>query len=575
MAEHIYPKKIKGKVYYYLQRTWREKLQIGKESKSKVRTKSIYLGTAISIMERLNKTRKPIEVRHRAFGFVGAIYQTAVEIGLLDLLKEHICGERYGISKWLYFLLPIINRLQYATSKERMGIWAASTVLPDLLDFDPCQLNSRSFWYATEDVISEKALRERRKEHPDLADDLFAGLDDRVFGIIEEKLFGNLHKQLDLSWDVLLYDTTNFFTYLEEPVRSKLARTGHNKDYHHHLKQVGLAMCVDKEWGIPLFHRVYRGNSNDANTFVGIIDKLIMQIRKGFEQVENLVLVFDKGNNSQHNFRSLDGKVKWVGSLVPSHFSDLVDLPLKSYKGRWEKYKYYRCKRQVMGIECALVLTYNEELAHKQEHSLKRGIEKLKQKVQTRWAEYKRKPKHVPAGICTLIKGSPYGKYIRVECKDGHPTFQLTGAVKEKHKYFGKNLLFSSEPGAESGWIITQYHAKQKVENSFKLLKDPGLIHWQPTRHWTDTKIRAFGFCCVISLLLIRVMEFKAAQAGLKMSPSVLKEELSDLQECIMVYDKNTAETQISARSSIQQKLWNLFNLGIVEKQLTIQPVHI
>ncbi len=92
MAEHIYPKKIKGKVYYYLQRTWREKLQIGKESKSKVRTKSIYLGTAISIMERLNKTRKPIEVRHRAFGFVGAIYQTAVEIGLLDLLKEHICG---------------------------------------------------------------------------------------------------------------------------------------------------------------------------------------------------------------------------------------------------------------------------------------------------------------------------------------------------------------------------------------------------------------------------------------------------------------------------------------------------
>jgi hypothetical protein len=68
----------------------------------------------------------------------------------------------------------------------------------------------------------------------------------------------------------------------------------------------------------------------------------------------------------------------------------------------------------------------------------------------------------------------------------------------------------------------------------------------------------------------MRVMELRAAQAGLKMSPAVLKEELSDLREVVMVYDRNTAHTQISHRSSVQKKLWEIFKLGIWEKQLTI-----
>ncbi len=59
MNEKIYPKKINGKTYYYLQYTYREKINPkdtgkGKGSgKSKVKTKSIYLGTASQIKEKL------------------------------------------------------------------------------------------------------------------------------------------------------------------------------------------------------------------------------------------------------------------------------------------------------------------------------------------------------------------------------------------------------------------------------------------------------------------------------------------------------------------------------------------
>lgn len=577
MAEHIYPKKIGGNIYYYFQRTWREKIDpadTGKtrgSGKSRVRTETTYLGTAVSIMQRLKDAQGPAKIRHRDFGFVAAIYQTAVEVGLAELLQRYIPGKRYGIERWLFFLLPIINRLQHATSKEKMGVWAAGTILPDLLGFNPKKLNSKSFWYATDDVICEKQLQQRRQSDPSLDNDIFAGLSDEVFRCIEQELFTNLQEHLNFTEDVLFYDTTNFFTYIEEPVRAKLASTGHNKDCHHHLRQVGLAMCVEKQWGIPLFHRLYRGNSQDVNTFSCIVEDLIGCMRSAFDRVGELVLVLDKGNNSKGNFAALQGRIYWVGSLVPSHFSDLIDLPLDKYEGKWNQHRYHRTKREVMGVDCVLVITYSDKLARKQKHSFDNAIEKLKKKINDKWAQYKRVPQKVPAGVVRLVNESRYGRYLDVQYKDGRLVFAETKASYERRKRFGKNLLFSNHLKAQSGWIITQYRDKERIEDGFKLLKDPELIRWTPSRHWTDTKIRAFGFCCVMALVLARVMEYKTSKAGLRMSTAVLREELTDLRQIIMIYDTNKAGTQISARSSIQQKLWDLFDLGAVENAL---PIH-
>ena len=102
MTERIYAKNIKGNTYYYLQRTRREKIDPQHQGKSKgsgksrVQTESIYLGTVDSILKRLKETRTAVEVSHRHFGFVCAIYQTAKEIGLVDILQKHLPGERFS-----------------------------------------------------------------------------------------------------------------------------------------------------------------------------------------------------------------------------------------------------------------------------------------------------------------------------------------------------------------------------------------------------------------------------------------------------------------------------------------------
>ena len=98
MEEKIYPKTINGKVYYYLQRTYREKIDtntIGTtkgSGKSKVKTKSTYLGTASSIREKLINIKEPLDIKYKEFGLVGAVYNVAEEIGMVEILKKNIKG---------------------------------------------------------------------------------------------------------------------------------------------------------------------------------------------------------------------------------------------------------------------------------------------------------------------------------------------------------------------------------------------------------------------------------------------------------------------------------------------------
>ena len=208
MSEKIYPKTINGKTYYYLQTTYREKINAndtgkGKGSgKSRVKTKNIYLGSALSIKKNLNTLKEPIEVRHKEFGLVGAVYNVADEIGLIDTFKKNIKGKRYGVEIWKYFFLAVINRIDNSTSKEKLGKWAGKTILPEVLDFDHKKLNSKSYWYATDDVISESELNERRDKNPEIKEELKTGINDEIFIKMEEELVKNIQNKYELFSNV-------------------------------------------------------------------------------------------------------------------------------------------------------------------------------------------------------------------------------------------------------------------------------------------------------------------------------------------------------------------------------------
>lgn len=572
----ITPRKEGNKTYYVYQETYREKINpkdSGKtrgSGKSKVCTRATYLGSAEKILKCVKEKIKPLEVRVRHFGLIAAAYQTSHEIELPQILMKHIEGNRCAVPRWIYFFVTIINRLDHATSKNKMSRWLKKTILPELMGFDPKKLTSKNFWYATDEVISEKELQKRREKEKG-EDDLFVGIDEAIFTTIETELFYRIDQLMGLSPDVICYDTTNFYTYIDEPIRSELAHTCHSKDSKHHLKHIGLLMTVEKSYGIPLISRVYRANSHDSKVFSFILADLVIALKKLCGTDSDLVLILDKGNNSEENFKSMSGKISWVGALVPSHYEDLIDLELTEYHGIWKDRYYYRCQRMVMEIECVVVLTFNKRTKRKQEHSLERGIEKLKGEILKKWQSYKRPPKSITQGIKTMKEKSNYGGCLKVLVRDGRLHFdENKKEIKKRKKRFGKSLIFSNMLTAETGYLIDTYNEKNVIEDDFHLLKDNTIIRFRPIRHWTDSKIRAYAFCCVVSMTLVRVMQWMIEQVGYKMSPNVLKDELTDIQEVVMVYSPTEAERKITERSIVQDKLWKIFKLEEIKKELLL-----
>ena len=180
-------------------------------------------------------------------------------------------------------------------------------------------------------------------------------------------------------------------------------------------------------------------------------------------------------------------------------------------------------------------------------------------------------PKSITPGINTMLKESRYGECIRISVIKGKPYFEENKEeIKKRENRFGKSLVFSNMLEAETGYLIDTYNEKNIIENDFHLLKDVTLIRFRPIRHWTDSKIRAFAFCCVVSMILMRVMQWMTEQAGYKMSTIVLKDELIDIREVVMVYSSTNAERKITEKSAVQKKLWKIFELEKIETQLSL-----
>ena len=76
------------------------------------------------------------------------------------------------------------------------------------------------------------------------------------------------------SADCLLFDTTNYYTYMASQTESELAMRGKNKAGKHHLRQIGLGLLVARDSRLPLYYSVYPGNIHDSKHFEAVMDEM-------------------------------------------------------------------------------------------------------------------------------------------------------------------------------------------------------------------------------------------------------------------------------------------------------------
>lgn len=536
----IIKKKKKGKIYYYLAECQRV------NGKPRIVWQK-YLGPAEAIVERLQQTQypKPQAIHHRAFGEVCALLKIAVELGIVELINQHVSKRAQGFSVGEYLLLVALNRACHPQSKSGIATWYSRTVLPRLMKIPKTVLDSQNFW------------------------DQMSYLDEEAIEKIEDALCEQVLSTYQIELDLLLYDTTNYFTFLDPKTPSDLQQRGNNKAKRFDLRQFNLALLATRDFGIPLLSMVYAGNRHESPLFPTITEKLVARHKLFSKQCDRITLVFDKGNTSKTNLEKVDDSpYHFVGSLTPSHHQDLLGVPLQQYEPVGDVL-VYRTKKRVFRQDRTVLVTYNEALYRKKCYRLDQVREKtraalfaLKGELKTKCVSKQQVQKQVEA---ILSKSARNLFLFWIEEEKGLVTlsFRLNqDEVKRREKQFGKNVLFTDNHHWSSQEIIETYKQKNDVEVDFKRTKDPNGTPMTPVYHWTDQKVRVHAFCCVLSLLMVNLLHYKLSQHHITISLEKARQELRDIREISFVYGQaEHVQTDLSQCSPLQQQLSDALGL--------------
>ena len=532
-----------------------------------------YLGTVEGIVARAEGARpsKPKEVVVFEAGGVGVLLGIAQRLGVIDLINELVPKREQGPTVGHYMLLAALNRALAPCSKVEIGEWYDRTILRRLWRLPQSAFSSQRFWDHM-GMISEEAIE-----------------------ALQERLIERVIGEFGIEPGLLLYDTTNFFTFLATSNhRADLPQRGHSKAKRHDLRQVGLALMVTRKFMVPLLHRVYPGNVPDVSLFPQLAQELIARYRQLAGACDDATLVFDKGNVSDDGMEVLAAyRVRFVAALSANRCKELLSTPL----GRFEAVSglsgtsAFSDMTEMWGVRCRVVVAYTESFFTQQlagvTHNLVKCQKRLSdvQKGLDRWREGKCRGSRptlssVRKNVQEILSPQFMKDLFRVRL-DEQPT---SGKLEKKaprlhyevdHAAFtrltnerlGRTLLVTNHVDWTSGQVIEAYRGLAKVEESFKNMKNIAFLRWQPAYHWTDQKLRVHGFYCVLALLLCTLARKQAFEAGINLSLPAMLKELSAIREVAVIYPKGTLahprdHIAISRMSPKQRKLAEALNLA-------------
>jgi transposase len=556
------PKVIDGHTYYYARYCQRV------EGKPRI-VRQVYLGKIEDLVIAAEGARQPPQPQETvvaAFGDVAALWQIAERLEVLPLLDSILPTKRdQGLSCGQYLLLAAINRAVAPTSKLQFADWYRQTLLTRLLPADPAWLSSQNFWNHMDRVT---------------ADHITA---------FEQQMSRRLIERLQLDLRALVYDGTNFFTYINTRTPAALPQRGHNKQKRGDLRQVSLGLLVSTDFHIPLLHWVYAGNVADSVEFRSVTEELAVHYRELAQACEHITLVFDKGNNSEKAFDTLAASpFHFVGSLVPSQHADLLAVPRRRFRAlpnpRLDGVEVHRTAKKVFGRSHTVVVTFNQNLLDGQMQGLTANLNKARGKLRElqqqlrRWREGRLKGKRptlpgVQNQVRSICSAQHLKSILKAEVKEVRRGLELTFSTDQSaldrlcRVQLGKTILFTDNADWSDEEIVLAYRSQYHIEDAFKQMKNPHFLHWSPMFHWTDSKIRVHAFYCVLALTLSSVLQREVWHQGEPLSINRLLEELGEIRETLVIYPRrqgqrqNQTATCLTRMNPLQQRLFSLLDL--------------
>lgn len=528
-------KKIKnGKPYYYIVECQRI------EGKPKI-VHQTYLGTPEKILKNQKSNVAPTaqEVELSRFGPM-ALWDVAVSLGLPDMIDATFPKRKQGPSISQFILLAALGRAFAPCSKAQIGAWYDSTALRQAWGHSAASFTSQRFWDAMERIELE-SLRK-----------------------LETEISLHIAQCERLSPKALLYDCTNYFTYIDTlNNRNSEAQRGHNKQGRNNLRQLGLAVAVTPDFHIPLFHHLYAGNRNDITELHAVYDELVARFQALAIGNEELTLVADKGNMSEEMLFLLQkGNIRLIASASTSNHADLQHDLTQFQEAdplRLAGVTAWRGTKNVMGYNWTVVVEHSANLAAQQYQAIATEQAKAVIKLEDIAKQLQRHqlPKatesSVKAKVLEILKAQHMNKVItfKIAASDNYPvlTYSLNHEALQKlmNSQLGRVVLFTNQHAWSNADIILAYRGQFEVENFFRDSKNPDYLSFQPPYHWTDQKLHVHAFYCVLALALTAILRRRLSQQSISLSTERLLEELHTLQEATLFYPASkTGKARIS-----------------------------
>ncbi len=356
--------------------------------------------------------------------------------------------------------------------------------------------------------------------------DLMDSIPEKNIPLIENEITRNMIKLFNIKTEHLLYDTTNFYTYIDsQNDKCTIAQRGKNKQKRNDLRQVGLAMVVTQNGSLPLFHETYSGNMNDGKVFVKLLGKIKKRIKDiGFELNDNTI-VFDRGNNSKKNLGKVEKlKLFYVGALSPSHHKELVteaDENFSEISVNGKKIQAYRVKKKIWNFERTAVVFISEKLKAGQLTGIYQSLEKKKKtlrQIQRQLLNPKSTQRDIEVldiKIEKLLKGQYMTGLINYEIEEKESgELSLNWCTNKKRlgeleEELGFRIVMTNRHNWSTKKIILAYQGQSDVEAAFKHIKNTKYLSVRPEYHWTDQKIKVHQFMCVFGYQLAMYRELK------------------------------------------------------------------
>ena len=528
----------------------------------------MHLGTAEGLLRRLQTGgAKPLKAKIFQFGALAALWNIAQELDIVRTIDRYVGKRDQRLSCGQYILLAALNRAVAASSKSSLYEWYRKTVLYRLVPASKRSLASQRFW------------------------DHMSYLDESTIAKIEEDLTGRLIEDFKVDLQTLLFDATNFDTFIDTQTKADLPQRGHAKSKRKDLRIIGLALLVSKDFHIPLLSHLYPGNQNDAAMFGSVTESLVARYRQFAKQCKHITLVFDGGNTSKDNIKDIDNsEYHFVTSLTVTHYKELLEVSLRRFQSfsepRLEGTTAYRTTKQIWGANRTVVVTRSQKLLSGQIAGIKAALRKkraalrqLRRKLRRSQQPNARGKGYTKDSVQKHLNSITSGQYVsailhaEILETDGYLDFMFwtdsNAFEKLKRIRLGKRILCTDNHNWTTEEIILASRAQYHVENAFKQMKDPHWVSFSPAFHWTDQKLRVHAFYCILALMLSSLLQRKAAQARLQLSIPALYEQLCDVKEIVTLHPPESksghgrlrAEYLLSECSPLQDKLCKIFDI--------------